>query len=428
MELDLELELENFNKKVESIRGLPNYVEPIAFGLCRNLLANDGRVLESKFIHTNHKENYGSAAILTLIGEAMSASADGYKLHDTENESVYKVDKDFLDKALNEFIAFKDEVTGDKHINIQALLAMREATETYEDMDDNTKTAYGAPEYRFVVVYNDKPVETVESTYLKLTLLSECKVGVRELNLDGAFGVLTNCAWLSNGLPIALDELRAVKMRLIANGEYPSITHIDKFPYMLQHVLPADNTRILDTSKVRMGAHLANGTTVMPGASYVNFNAGTEGPVMVEGRVSSSVKVGSGSDIGGGASILGVLSGGNNNPISIGKKCLLGANSVTGISLGDNCIVDAGATILAGTYVSILGSDWHLIHEANEGVEIECRYKEHTDEMTESSTTYYVKGSSLSGLSGIHYREDSTTGLTVAFLSERVVKLNSDLH
>ena len=195
---------------------------------------------------------------------------------------------------------------------------------------------------------------------------------------------------------------------------YPEIQSVDKFPRYLQHVIPADNTRILESSKVRMGAQLHAGTTVMPGASYINFNAGTTGPVMVEGRISSSAVVGSGSDVGGGASILGVLSGTDGNPITIGQNTLLGANSVTGIPLGDGCIIDAGVAILAGTKIHISETELEKIKQAN-------------PEWKPQSSDYF-KGKELAGLNGIHFREDSTTGEIKAFRSTREVKLNEELH
>jgi len=189
---------------------------------------------------------------------------------------------------------------------------------------------------------------------------------------------------------------------------------VDKFPRYLQHIIPDDNTRILDASKVRMGAQLAPGTTVMPGASYINFNAGTLGPVMVEGRISSSAIVGAGSDVGGGASILGVLSGTDGNPISIGENTLLGANSVTGLPVGDGCIVDAGVTILAGTKIKISPEELEKIKAAN------------PEATLENKTTF--KGEELQGLNGIHYRQNSLTGEIIARRSTREVKLNEELH
>jgi 2,3,4,5-tetrahydropyridine-2-carboxylate N-succinyltransferase len=152
----------------------------------------------------------------------------------------------------------------------------------------------------------------------------------------------------------------------------------------------------------------------MPGACYINFNAGTLGAVMVEGRISSSAIVGSGSDIGGGASILGVLSGTDGNPISIGENTLLGANSVTGLPLGDGCIVDAGITVLAGTKIKISSEQLALINEANPEASLEDKT--------------IFKGAELQGLNGIHYRQNSITGETIAKRSTREVKLNADLH
>ena len=162
-------------------------------------------------------------------------------------------------------------------------------------------------EFKVTFLFADEPLKSVEAAYLKLYALSLAKVAIRSINLNGAFGALPNVAW-SNGKPIEMEYLREFEIELKLSGEYPHIDFVDKFPRFLQHIIPADNTRILDTSKVRFGAQLATGTTVMPGASYINFNAGTTGPVMVEGRISSSAIVGAGSDVGGGASILGVLS------------------------------------------------------------------------------------------------------------------------
>ncbi|HHD74394.1 MAG TPA: 2,3,4,5-tetrahydropyridine-2,6-carboxylate N-succinyltransferase, partial [Nitratifractor sp.] len=223
----------------------------------------------------------------------------------------------------------------------------------------------------------------------------------------------SNVAWVGNR-PYELDYLRENEIEMKLKGTFPNIDSVDKFPRFLQHVIPADNTRILEASRVRMGAQLAAGTTVMPGASYINFNAGTLGPVMVEGRISSSAVVGSASDVGGGASILGVLSGTDGNPISIGENTLLGANSVTGVPLGDACIVDAGVSILAGTKVHIVASELVKIKDANPDANLEDKE--------------YFKGAELSSLNGIHYRQDSTTGEIVARRSTREVKLNDELH
>ena len=202
-------------------------------------------------------------------------------------------------------------------------------------------------------------------------------------------------------------------MWLKINHKYPKIDFVDKFPRFLAHIIPEDNTRVLESSKVRMGAALAGGTTIMPGAAYVNFNAGTTGACMVEGRVSSSVVVGEGTDIGGGASILGVLSGTSGNAIGIGKACLLGANSVTGIPLGDNCIVDAGIAVLEGTKFFISDENKAALSKLNPNF---------------SFDKDIYKGLELANLNGLHFRMNSQTGQMSVSLNKKAIKLNEALH
>ncbi|MEN8717112.1 MAG: tetrahydrodipicolinate N-succinyltransferase N-terminal domain-containing protein, partial [Sulfurovum sp.] len=266
-------------------------------------------------------------------------------------------------------------------------------------------------DYRVVFIFEDDAPQSAETVYLKLYALSTGKAPLRSLNLNGAFGQLQNCAWVGNQ-PIELDWLRANEIALKLSGKYPSITKVDKFPQFLDHVIPADNTRILDTNKVRMGAQLAAGTTVMPGAAYINFNAGTEGSVMVEGRISSSAVVGAGSDVGGGASILGVLSGTDGVPVSIGDNTLLGANSCTGTAIGDSCILDAGVTILPGTKITLNEKAVAALKEINPDKEI----KE------------LMRGMDFLGVNGFHFRQNSVNGQIIAMRSIREVKLNADLH
>jgi len=186
--------------------------------------------------------------------------------------------------------------------------------------------------------------------YLRLHLLSHRLVEPRTINLDGAFGLLTNVAWTSIG-PVAIDTLEDVRYNLLRQGQHLVVHGVDKFPRMTYYVVPS-GVRIADASRVRLGAHLASGTTVMH-EGFCNFNAGTLGASMVEGRISAGVVVGDGSDIGGGASIMGTLSGGGKEMVTVGKKCLLGANSGLGISLGDECIIEAGLYITAGTQVKL---------------------------------------------------------------------------
>ena len=192
--------------------------------------------------------------------------------------------------------------------------------------------------------------QSASDVYLRLHLLSHRLAQPRTLNLDGAFGLLTNVAWTSRG-PVALDQLESITWNFARRGEYLVVNGVDKFPRMTDYVVPS-GVRIADASRVRLGAHLAAGTTVMH-EGFCNFNAGTLGASMVEGRISAGVVVGDGSDIGGGASIMGTLSGGGKEMVTIGQRCLLGANSGLGISLGDDCVVEAGLYVTAGTVVRL---------------------------------------------------------------------------
>jgi 2,3,4,5-tetrahydropyridine-2-carboxylate N-succinyltransferase len=190
---------------------------------------------------------------------------------------------------------------------------------------------------------------SAEDVYLRLHLLSHRLALPRTLNLDGAFGLLQNVAWTSRG-PVALASLESVMWNFAQQGEPLVVNGVDKFPRMTDYVVPS-GVRIADASRVRLGAHLAAGTTVMH-EGFCNFNAGTLGTSMVEGRISSGVIVGDGSDIGGGASIMGTLSGGGKEVVTVGERCLLGANSGIGISLGDDCVVEAGLYVTGGTLVT----------------------------------------------------------------------------
>jgi 2,3,4,5-tetrahydropyridine-2-carboxylate N-succinyltransferase len=199
------------------------------------------------------------------------------------------------------------------------------------------------------IVLDDAPNGTADA-YLRLHLLSHRLVRPHGVNLDGIFAALPNNAWTSLG-PVPVDEIENVRLRARAAGQHLGVTSVDKFPRMTDYVVPS-GVRIGDADRVRLGAHLAEGTTVMH-EGFVNFNAGTLGTSMVEGRIVAGVVVDDGSDIGAGASIMGTLSGGGKQVISIGKRCLLGANGGTGISLGDDCVVEAGLYVTAGTKVTL---------------------------------------------------------------------------
>lgn len=201
-----------------------------------------------------------------------------------------------------------------------------------------------------VVADLQSPPADVADAYLRLHLLSHRLVQPRSINLDGIFGLLPNVAWTSRG-PVALEQLNAARLRARTHGEHLVVLGVDRFPRMIDYVVPT-GVRIADADRVRLGAHLAEGTVVMH-EGFVNFNAGTLGTSMVEGRISAGVVVGDGSDIGGGASIMGTLSGGGQEVISVGAGCLIGANAGIGISLGDGCVVEAGTYITAGARVTL---------------------------------------------------------------------------
>ncbi len=390
-----------FKALIQNIKSTTTgYKDPLAFGICRVDLGqiNIEKTIQATYPLINWNENFGSAAIfINALGE------QGVEINFNESEVVCTINAEFLKNCLNAFSPYADEAFGDAHKNIQIVSAL------YNQIMGNGSLE---GEFKVTFVFEDTAVKSVEASYLKLYAISQAKVELRSINLNGAFGVLPNLAW-SNGQPIELDYLREFEIELKLANEYPHVDFVDKFPRLLQHIIPQDNTRILDTSKVRFGAQLAAGTTVMPGASYINFNAGTTGAVMVEGRISSSAIVGDGSDVGGGASILGVLSGTDGNPISVGKNSLLGANSTCGIPLGDGCIIDAGLAILEGTKIGIYPEEISRIQEVNKNLTMDGEI---------------FKGKDLSGLNGIHFRQNSMTGEIVASRSTREIKLNAELH
>ena len=245
----------------------------------------------------------------------------------------------------------------------------------------------------------DKPIEDVVSAYLKLHLISYRFVLPNSINLDGLFNALPNVAWTNKG-PISIDEIDQELLSSKQNKNDLFIRSLDKFPQLVDYIIPK-NVRIADASRVRLGAYLSPGTTIMH-EGFVNFNSGTLGTAMIEGRISAGVVVGNNSDLGGGCSTMGTLSGGNNIKISIGENCLIGANAGVGIPLGDNCTIEAGLYITAGTKIEV--------------------YKENGD------IDGVFKGSELSNCSNLVFLRNSQNGKVFAKVNQKSINLNSELH
>ena len=248
------------------------------------------------------------------------------------------------------------------------------------------------------LVDNSAP-KSVADAYLKLHMLSHRLVRPHGTDLDGIFSLLPNVAWTDEGA-VALDELPARQLDARLRGGVLEVSSVDKFPKMTNYVVPT-GVRIAHTARVRLGAYLGEGTTVMH-EGFINFNAGTEGPGMVEGRISAGVWVGAGSDLGGGCSTMGTLSGGGNIIISVGKECLIGANAGVGIPLGDRCTVEAGLFITAGTKVTVLDG-------ARKPVET-------------------VSARDLADRSDLLFRRNSTTGVVECLTNRSAIELNETLH
>lgn len=242
-----------------------------------------------------------------------------------------------------------------------------------------------------------KPIENVEGAYLKLQLLSNKFVLPNSININGLFSNIPNVVWTNQG-PISIEEIDKKLHESKLNNNDLHIKSVDRFPCLTDYIVPR-KVRIADTSRVRLGAYLSEGTTIMH-EGFVNFNAGTLGSAMIEGRISAGVVVGNNSDIGGGASTMGTLSGGNDTKIFIGENCLLGANSGIGISLGDNCTVEAGLYLTSGTKITIFDNDVSKI----------------------------IKAVELSGKPNILYYRDSTNGKVIAAENNKISDLNKELH
>lgn len=285
------------------------------------------------------------------------------------------------------------------HGNVAIRLGAKELAALRALGGEHTPLAESAKPVVATFLATDAPLASVPEAYLKLHLLSHRLVKPNGLDLTGLFKVLPNVAWTSRGA-IDPEELGDARLRCRLAGETLSVDMVDKFPKMTDYVVPA-GVRIADATRVRLGAYVGEGTTVMQ-EGFINFNAGCEGPAMVEGRVSAGVWVGAHSDIGGGASTMGTLSGGGNVRISLGQRCLLGANAGLGIPLGDDCIVEAGLYVTAASKLRLLGKS--------------------------GETRGTIKASELAGRSGLLIRRNSLDGAIECLPNKKAVALNPDLH
>lgn len=249
------------------------------------------------------------------------------------------------------------------------------------------------------ILSEDSAPASIPEAYLKLHLLSHRLAKPHSLNLDGMFGVLRNLAWTNQGA-IDLEELPQRQLAARLEGKLLEVMSVDKFPKMTNYVMPK-GVRIAHSARVRLGAYLGEGTTVMH-EGFVNFNAGTEGPAMIEGRISAGVMIGANSDLGGGCSTMGTLSGGGTEVISVGENCLIGANAGIGFPLADGCIVEAGLYVTAGTKVNLLSPEGEL-----------------------QRTT---KAKELVGLANLLYRRNSLTGAVECLPLKNAISLNEELH
>jgi aryl-alcohol dehydrogenase-like predicted oxidoreductase/tetrahydrodipicolinate N-succinyltransferase len=385
------MSVDDFKSLVNRIEGHAEYRRPEAFAVGiasfgisdmdrSSVVGSPAKILDTWYPLANLKENFGTAAVL--------AAVTGY----TAGAKTYYLDLEQMEQALAHLSPFRND--GKRHGNIDVLSSLQGVARDH--LQRPVIADLAIPRLVAVTFIGDLQLKPVDAhdVYLRLHLLSMRKVKPHEISLDGVFGHLNNVVWSSAG-PFDPDSFDAVRLRCRAHGAEIKVHAVDKFPRMTDYVIPG-GVRIGDADRVRLGAHLAEGTTVMH-EGFVNFNAGTLGKSMVEGRISSGVLVGNGSDIGGGASIMGTLSGGGKEVIRVGEGCLLGANAGLGISLGNGCSVESGLYVTASSKVRL--ADGRV-----------------------------VKAAELSGKDDLLFRRNSQSGAIEALVKRNQVVLNAALH
>ncbi len=360
--------------------GIEGYQRPVSFAVGLATRGPSGSILDVSYPVIN-------GPVVNGDGHYFPAAALASTLGYSSGTATYQLSPGQLLTAID--LVAPAEGIDMPHPNLEAWRTLIEAAES--PTPGGTRQLVAA----FIGNLDDPPTDPIDA-YLRLHLLSYRAVPPLGLNMTGIFGVLSNVVWTDLG-PFEVEGFEAVRLKLKAQGHQVQVNLIDKFPRMLDYVVPS-GVRIADSNRVRLGAHLAEGTTVMH-EGFCNFNAGTLGASMVEGRISAGVLVGNGSDVGGGASIMGTLSGGGQETIRIGEDCLLGANSGLGISLGDRCIIEAGLYLTAGTLVQLPDDS-------------------------------IVSAREISGADGLLFRRHSQTGAVQALARDKASwqGLNEDLH
>ena len=369
--------IEDFKSFTKSVESKDSYKKPLAFALGVRR-KKEGKTLDVYFPLINWDINIGTAAVFI----------EELGLNSSEN-SFYELSEEKLKNCLNYFKPFFDD--GKKHENIEVLKS------TIDSLKNGSKSYVEIDVGIYFLFDSSKAVSSPEEGYFKLQAMSQRCVKPHEICFDGIFGILNNVAWTNYG-PVLPEDLNLEILKYQFSPKPLIVSHIDKFPYMINYHAPS-GVRVTDSSCARLGAYLGEGTTIMP-AGYVNFNAGTLGKAMVEGRVSGGVVVGDNSDIGGGASIMGTLSGGNKDVLSIGSECLLGANAGAGISIGNGSTIEAGLYITAGMPVLL----------------------------QENGKETLVKAKELSGKENVVFIRNGKTGQVICRPSKRSIELNSALH
>lgn len=387
-------DLDDFKAMVAEFQATDLYKPPVLFSLGRHVETKNGTLASVRYPVVNGPgQNTGSAAIMMKV---LGIVPEGVQNIAVTNRQLAEI--------LRYFAPFEGD--GKHHANIVALKkAFDSCANAHMDRSHGIVATF---------VFEDVAPQGVEDSTLKLYALSNRLFKPNQLKLAGIFGKFPNVAWIGDN-PMDSDEIEQSLMAAAFDGMSFAPHMVDKFPLYVHRINAVKmGVRITDQHKVRLGAYLGEGTTLMPGASYVNFNAGTEGSSMVEGRISSSAFVGSGSDVGGGASMLGTLSGGNSVPISVGRNCLLEVNSSLGIPIGDAVIIGAETAVMASSRVQV-------------------NVEGHPFQGT------WVKASQLAGINAVTFRRNDMTGLLEVVRTQRNVDfankleggkdiLNADLH